>query len=159
MAWEASPAEVEAVVAELGRCLYLYQAMEHHLKLVLPFLAGSDDQVPPKPELAGNWRALLESKKTMGALVQLLTERTTSGDKEGWEMAWRRLVEQRNQVVHHFGTQPFGRLSSPQDYQQALSFLQERRQAAIPFFEVLQAISEAVVQVVREQLPATSTGR
>lgn len=147
-AWEPSSNEFQALFAELGRCLYLYQLIEQHLKEVLPFLAVSDDQEPGGTELAADWRALLDSKKTMGALVQLLSERTSSGDKESWEMAWRTMVEERNQIVHHFASQPFGKIATSADYQQALSYLQARRLSAAPFLEILEQIHQAVTQTI-----------
>lgn len=150
--WEPTDRERELLFAELGLCVHLYQSIELRLKFLLPHLVvpGTDSHAPG--EGFENWRILLDSKKTLGLLVQLLAERVSSDKTSALEETWRRLVEQRNDVVHHFASQPFIRLESEAEYREAVSFLKTRREFALPMFEMLQESSTAFFTAVREEV-------
>lgn len=135
-----SPDQLQSFFAELGRCLYLYQSIEFSLKLLLPHMRPSGAAPPTTDDSFDNWRCLLDSKTTLGPLVQLLRERIESDDKLMIEEAWQQLVEHRNEVVHHFLTQPFGHLRNVKDFEQAMRFLTQRRQFAAPLFKMLQQL-------------------
>ncbi len=120
--WEPTARERELLFAELGLCLYLYQSIELRLKLLLPHLVipGADNTA--KGEGFKNWRVLLDSKETLGPLVKLLAERTATDKTVLLESTLRRLVDERNEVVHHFASQPFSRVSTPEEYAEACKF-------------------------------------
>jgi hypothetical protein len=148
--WKPSEHQHELLFAELGRCVLLYQSIELQLKFVLPHLVVPGIDATAPGEGFENWRVLLDSKKTLGLLVQTLAERVSSNDKSALEMALRRLVDERNEIVHHFASKSFVRLQSEAEYREAFAFLRARRQSAIPMFQMLQEFSKLFVDALQE---------
>jgi hypothetical protein len=148
----SAPSEEEwtLLFAELGLCIHLYQRIEVLLKVLLPHLIvpGTDAHAPG--EGFQNWRVLLDSKKTLGELVRIFGQRVESDNPQSFEDAWRRLVRERNEVVHHFVEQSFSRLETKAQYRSAVSFLKVRREAALPVFEMLEEFGRAFISSVQE---------
>jgi hypothetical protein len=140
--WEPTRRQTEQLFADLGLCLYVYQSIELQLKFLLPHLVvpGTEDHAPG--EGFKTWRVFLDSKETLGPLIRRLQERMTISQPEVIEKEWRKLVDHRNEVVHHFAGQSFSKLSSPDEYRQAVEFIRVRRLHALPLLEMLQTLSE-----------------
>jgi hypothetical protein len=143
-----TPDQLQQLFAELGRCLYLYQSIEHGLKLVLPHMLPSEEALQATDDNLMNWRSLLDSKKTLGLLVQLLKERIESDNKHRFEDDLRQLVEYRNEIVHLFLAQPFGNLRTESQFAEAMQYLKTRRQFAIPMFRMVQQLSVTFVKIL-----------
>lgn len=139
------------VFEELGRLLLEYQRLEHLLKLLLPHMGG------PIADIA-DWRQLLDSKETLGGLTTLFQERVSSTDPAAFERDLRRLVEERNEVVHRFCAQPFGRLQSPEACEEAAKYLQSRVHTVRWLAAPLQFVAERVAHRLGEHLRAQPTG-
>jgi hypothetical protein len=93
----------------IGRCLVIYQRIEVCLKYLLPHVVGP--QATPGDTFA-KWRSLLDSKTTLGPLVERLRESVRSADPKGFDHYVSELVTQRNELIHNFCRLPFGRMSS-----------------------------------------------
>lgn len=133
---------------ELGLCLYTYQAIELRLKVLVPHLLVPGTDPDAVAQAIHDWRVLLDSKETLGALTRRLAERVTSDDKALWESSWRDLVNQRNEVVHHFVSKPFAKFDSETDFRAAIAFLKQRRQFATLFLDALQKVGEVFVSLL-----------
>ncbi len=148
LAWKPTRRQEARLFAQLGLCLHVYQLMELRLKTLLPhFVVPGTDTTAPG-EGFENWRAFLDSKQTLGLLVRRLHERTTHDQPELVEEMWRTVVDDRNEVVHHFAEQPFARMSSRNECRQAFEFLRERRLRALPLLDQLQGMLEGLVTVL-----------
>jgi hypothetical protein len=136
--WEPTARQRELLFLELGMCLYVFQSIEGILKALLPHFTvpGTDEHAPG--EGFENWRIFLDSKETLGPMMRRFLERTSSPQSELLEQEWRRIVSNRNDVVHHFVEQRFARLDSEEQYAIACEFLRSRRLHALPMFEMLQ---------------------
>ena len=72
--WAATSEQKEQLFAELGRCLYVFQAIEARLKLLLPHMVPPGKEVSLTSQDFSNWRFYLDSKTTLGPLIQKLKE-------------------------------------------------------------------------------------
>jgi len=148
IAWKPTRRQIQRLFAELGSCLHVYQSIELHLKTLLPHLVVTGTDTTAPGEGSDNWRVWLDSKQTLGLLVRRLHERMTSDPPEPAEKMWRTVVDDRNEVVHHFAEQPFARMSSRNECRQAFEFLRERRLRALPLLDQLQGMLEGLVTVL-----------
>jgi hypothetical protein len=135
----ASKPTTELVLTELGRCLLTYQSIEGLLKILLPHVRASETELSGVPVF--DWRELLDSKKTLGALAKLFLDRTTILGGESVASSLTILVEHRNEVVHHFLEQNFAALSDLSQRQQALDYLSVRGQFAARWLEVVKRLT------------------
>jgi hypothetical protein len=156
--WKPDPDLHKSLCAELGLCVYVYQSIEASLKTLLPHfvVTGTDTHAPG--EGFENWRVFLDSKLTLGPMMERLKERSSFGGSEEADRELRRLVDYRNEVVHHFVGQPFSRLSSEDDYKAAFEFLKIRRLAALPMFNLLQELLVLFTSVWTEQVGQSKQG-
>ena len=146
---------IERVFTELGRCVLLYQAIERLLKFLLPHMNLPGTDTPPKDEGFVNWRAMLDSRLTLGMLFGKLVERAVSSDLEMVRTQLAEIAKHRNEIVHHFNEQPFFRLESQSECDDALRFLHERHAAAAPLLESLKSLAEDFLAELRSsRLPA-----
>jgi len=136
-----SNAFTEQVFAELGRCLIAYQSIEQILKFLLPHISRDDAEAQAKASANVNWRELLDSKETLGGLMKLLSQRTNSNDPAAFNAMLKTLVAQRNEIIHHFVSQPFVRLETDEQFREAMQFLQSRRSVAALFLQPLQNLA------------------
>ena len=146
--WEPTPDQSDCLFAELGRCLYIYQAIEQRLKFLLPHLVVPGTESHAKGEGLANWRVFLDSKETLGPLMQRLKDRVTSEQHHLLDEAWTQLVAQRNEVVHHFVSQPFARIATEAELQEAMRYLHHRRVTAAPMLEMLQQACMSFAEVL-----------
>jgi hypothetical protein len=146
--WAPTSDQSDRLFAELGRCLYLYQAIEQRLKFLLPHLVVPGTETHAKGEGFANWRVFLNSKETLGLLMQRLKDRTTSDQRHLLDEAWTQIVAHRNEVVHHFVSQPFSRIATEAELQEAMRFLHHRRVVAAPMLEMLQQLCMAFAEVL-----------
>ena len=138
--WRPTPGQLDSLFTELGRCLYLYQSIEQRLKFLLPHLVVPGTETHAKGEGFANWRVFIDSKETMGPLMQRLKDRVTSDQRDLLDETWTQIVTHRNEVVHHFVSQPFARLATEVELQEAMRYLYQRRVVAIPMLEMLQQL-------------------
>jgi hypothetical protein len=131
--------EIRRVMEGIGRCLLIYQRIELYLKYLLPHVVGPNET--PGDTFA-QWRSLLDSKSTLGPLVERLRESIRSSDPKGFDRYIGELVEQRNQFIHHFSRQPFARLSNLEECDAALAHLDALLQFASPLHLALDGALE-----------------
>lgn len=129
--------------------MYVYQAIEVRLKYLLPHLVAPGEDTPAEGEGFANWRVFLDSKSTLGPLIQRLKERIETTEPELVESAWGQIVQYRNEIMHHFVEQPFARMQTDEEFTKAMKFLQVRRRAALPLLNALQDILFAFADIIR----------
>jgi hypothetical protein len=146
--WQLTPERFNQLFAELGRCLYVYQALEIQLKLLLPHIVIPSTNSHASDEGFSNWRVFLDSKETMGPLMQRLKDRIVTNSREQLDAAWTQIVNHRNEVVHHFASQQFASLTSEDEFKAAMRFLQHRRKFAVPMLQALQQMSSTLIEAL-----------
>ena len=144
--WTPTSEQHELLFSELGRCLYVFQAIEARLKMLLPHLVPPGLEASLASEDFFNWRFYLDSKTTLGPLIQKLKESVNSESPELLDEAWRKIVEYRNEVIHQYVQQPFSRLDTESKFNDAMAFLKLRRAAAVPLLLILQDMCIALMQ-------------
>lgn len=137
--------ETARVMERIGHCLVLYQRIEVYLKYLLPHVVAPNET--PTDTFA-QWRNLLDSKSTLGPLVERLRESIRSSDPKGISHYLGELVDQRNEFVHHFSRMPFARLTTLEDCDAALAHLGARIRFALPLHEAL----DGMLRQFRDQL-------
>ena len=60
----------DLLFAELGRCLYIFQIIEAMLKMLLPHMVAPGKETTLADEDFTNWRFFVDSKTTLGPLIQ-----------------------------------------------------------------------------------------
>lgn len=138
--WAPTPEQSDRLFAELGRCLFLYQSIEQRLKFLLPHLVVPGTETHAKGEGFANWRVFIDSKETMGPLIQRLKDRVTSEQPDLLDETWTQIVAHRNEIVHHFVSQPFARIAAESELEEAMRYLHQRRTFATPMVEMLQQL-------------------
>lgn len=137
----------------MGRCLLIYQRIELQLKYLLP-QAHHPNEIPSDTFA---WRSLIDSKITLGPLMERLRDCVETSDPEGFTKYVSQLLEERNQFIHHFCRMPFGGLSSIEECDAALVHLDARIQSALPFHEgldgMLRQLRDTLVQWQLENEP------
>lgn len=144
--WSPTSEQVNRLLAELGRCLFIYQSIEAGLKRLLPHLIAPGEDAPATNEGIANWRVFLDSKETMGPLMQRFKDRVTTTQRDLLDSAWAKIVTHRNEVVHHFVEQPFSRFATEEEFLEAMRYLHERCTLAIPLLEIVQGALRAFVE-------------
>ncbi|QNN69369.1 hypothetical protein [Thermomonas carbonis] len=138
--WIPTSKQHELLFAELGRCVYVFQGIEARLKMMLPHLIPPGKDASLAGEDPSNWRLYLDSKNTLGPLIQKLKEHVDSSHPELLDRDWTQIVKYRNEVMHHYVEQPFSRLDTESKFYEALNFLRHRRETAVPLLLILQDI-------------------
>ena len=149
--WKPTSEQSDRLFAELGRCLYIYQSIEIRLKFLLPHMVVPGTETHAKNEGMANWRVFLDSKETMGPLMQRLKDRINTEQRDLLDATWTQIVMHRNEVVHHFASQPFACLATEVELQEAIEYLHKRRVLATPMFEMLQQLSLAFAKVFKSE--------
>jgi hypothetical protein len=147
---------IELVFLELGRALYVFQAIEARLKMLLPHFVVPGTDEPAKGEGWEGRRKYLDSKEMLGNLVKLLHSRTTWENPGLIEAEWREVVQGRNDVVHNFSFQPFSKCETREEIELSLEYLRTRRTRALPLLHMLDVQLRGLV--VALQLPPDFEG-
>lgn len=135
--------QLKRILSQIGRCVLLYQRIELQLKILLPHMhvvgtVQSEDTF-------ANWRSLLDGKHTLGALRTRLLKCVEVDDQAGFSDYLETIVDDRNQIVHHFVEQSFGKLDSLEERREAMDFLQKKQKYALGLHTALeQTLSEFV---------------
>jgi hypothetical protein len=146
----------DPVFLELGRALYVFQAIEARLKTLLPYFVVPGTGEPAKGEGWDGRRKYLDSKEMLGTLVKLLNERISTDIPQVFEDQLREVVQGRNDVVHNFVNQPFARCKTGEDLERSLEYIRVRRLRALPLLQMLD--TQLRVHVVALQLPPDFEG-
>lgn len=143
-------ARVAKLMEGIGRCLCIYQRIETYLKLLLPHIVPVVPQVTEQPVL--HWRSLLDSKATLGALVQQFRDRMNSGNPEGFAKYLEELVNQRNDLIHHFFVQPVGQVKTDADLEKAIDHIRGLMKFATPFERALREITSQFAVAIEQSI-------
>jgi hypothetical protein len=146
------PARVAKLMEGMGQCIAIYQRIETLLKLLLPHIADPalDTDVQPMP----HWRSLLDSKQTLGPLVKQFSERMNSDNPQGFSDYLEKLVDQRNELIHHFFNTPIGQARTDTEIEHAIVHLGSLRNFAKPFLRALEDATKQFVAALESSILA-----
>ena len=130
---------IASVQAALGKCVLLYQSIEHLLKVYLPHVRATEEEALRDRDV--DWRQLLDSKHTLGKLIKVLMERTSGSNREGLARWLQNVVSQRNDVVHHFYDKSFAQLRTQAQVEEALAHLQACQVSASQLLSVVKTLA------------------
>ncbi len=149
------PERVQRLLEGVGRCLWVYQRIEILLKVLLPHLLtpGEED---PDPWKLPHWRSRIDSRHTLGQLIKDFASKQSSEDSEGIERYFRTLVDQRNDLVHHFFTESPGHFKTAQDLDDAIAKIRNKIEIAKPLLEGLEAMTLGFVGCLEMSIPDCS---
>jgi hypothetical protein len=126
--------KLKKVFEGLGMCLSNYQQIERCLKFVVPHMVAPGEVKDAIPY--ADWPSLFQSKKTLGQLVAALSNCSNEPDGETFFGQIYNLVEERNELVHHFYDQPFGKFEQKEDFEAAISYIRERLIKSSEFLKI-----------------------
>ena len=124
-----------SVHAEIGQLLLIYQHIELMLKALLPNLFASEQAALDSTDK--DIDNLLDSKHTMGLLVERLKTSMESFNPEAFSTYVAQITENRNWLVHKFTMIDFGGLDNEAKCQSAVDYLQAHHQFALPLRDML----------------------
>ena len=133
---DISPDRFATLMELAGRCLLRYQRIEHALKLMLPHLnrPGLDLE-----KSTPNWREFLDSKHTLGPLIERFKEGVNSEQPDVARACLERVVSERNDIVHHFFTFSGALSCTTESLERGISDLERRLANALPLETMLLA--------------------
>ncbi|CAG2159413.1 OST-HTH/LOTUS domain-containing protein [Cupriavidus numazuensis] len=124
---------LNSVLVRLGRNILLFQRIESALKFMLPFMH-------PKGSASGDEAfARFRDKakgQTLGKLVENLQE-SINADTDAVAQYLERMVEQRNQLVHHFHEMPGVSLLTEAGCRAAIQVLDDQHHEAQPLQDLV----------------------
>jgi hypothetical protein len=127
---------LNSVLFRLGRNILLFQQIESGLKFMLPYMH-------PKGSASGDDAFARFRDKTMGQTLGKLVEslkESTRADTDTLAQYLERMVEQRNQLVHHFHEMPGVSLLTVGGCRAAIQVLDEQHREAQPLQDLVHAL-------------------
>jgi hypothetical protein len=139
----ASLAPDQRIVYAVGLIVLASQEIERNLKFQLPFM-NSDD-----PAFASIFaRQAKLAKKSLGDLAGQFVA-SASSDGGTLESFMKGIVEERNQIVHHF-QERFGDLLEQGRFEEVLESLRDHHARAMELVRVLREMSLAIAEAMRD---------
>jgi len=136
------------VYAEIGRLLLHYQHIELMLKMLLPHIKASEKlALESNTKDVGN---LLDSKETMGILVEKLKSSIDASQPEKLSSYVAQVTANRNELVHKFTTLDFGSLASETKCEEAIAYLRRHHEFALPLRELLVTFLQSYIDTFDE---------
>jgi hypothetical protein len=127
---------LNSVLGRLGRNFLLFQQIEAGLKLTLPYMHAKGSA---RGDVAFARFREKTKGQTLGKLVQDLQESMTA-DNDNLALYLERMVEQRNQLVHHFFEIPGVSLSTAAGCRAAIHVLDEQHSEARALQDLVHAL-------------------
>ncbi|MES2635040.1 MAG: hypothetical protein V4669_18885 [Pseudomonadota bacterium] len=122
------------LMALVGRCVLRYQRIEHTLKLLLPHLVKPGRDLE---ESVPDWREFLDSKFTLGPLVEKLKPGLNSERPDDAHSYLAIVVAERNDLVHHFFTKGRALTGTSDALENAIVEVRRRLENALPLEQTL----------------------
>lgn len=132
------------VLVYVGVSLAQYQKIERGLKMILPFAVKDGRKASDNPY--SDMRDLLESKTTMGPLIEQLKKFSSSTDPEHTANYFRTVIDHRNELVHQFFHLPIGQMNNTEECREALVHLKSRMDYAQPLVDFVDDFAKSVVR-------------
>ena len=143
------PHRFAVLMGLVGRSVARYQRIERALKLLLPHLA---EQGAARTEGVPNWREFLDSKHTLGPLMEQFKGRLRSDRPEDVHSYLESVVEERNDLVHHFFSRSRALTGSSDALEHAISEVRRRLENALPLEQALLAVVGEFVRELEQSL-------
>ena len=133
----------QKIVYAVGGLVLCFQEIERHFKFLVPLFDG-DRQT---------WSSVLAkhqnlSREPLGRVVGLFLAATT-GDRDELQGFLKRLVDQRNEVVHHF-SEKFGHQIAEGDYRAVADELKTLHERATDLLKTLRELAILAVESMRD---------
>ena len=133
----------QKIIYAVGVIVLTSQDVERHLKFLVPFM-NSDD--PATTSILARHAKL--GKRSLGDVSGQFVG-AMSGDVEALECLVRQIVEERNEIVHHFQDR-FGDLIQKGGYEEVLDALRGHHGRALDLLRVLREMSLALAEAMRD---------
>ena len=101
-----------------------------------------------------NWRLLLDGKHTLGGLRTRFLKSVETDDQAGLGKYLETIVEDRNQIVHHYVEQSFAALDTLEKRREAMNALQTKQKYALGLHKALTQMLSEFMTVVEASLDA-----
>lgn len=127
---------VNSVLIRLGRNILLFQQIESGLKFMLPYMH-------PKGSATGDDAFVRFREKTQGQTLGKLMEsfqESMKADTDTLAQYLERMVEQRNQLVHHFHEMPGVSLLTTAGCRAAIQVLDDQHREAQPLQDMIHVL-------------------
>lgn len=131
------------IACAIGVFVLQSQEMEHLFKFLIAMMGGGDPSLSAKLSVA----AAIE-KRSLGQLLDPLVDRFT-GDIEPLKTHIKRVVDERNEVVHHFSKR-FGPLMAEGRYEAILQELKNRRERAEELVFIFRELALEILETLRD---------
>lgn len=112
--------------------------------MILPFAVKDGRKASDNPY--SDMRDLLESKTTMGPLIEQLKKFSSSTDPEHTANYFRTVIDHRNELVHQFFHLPIGQMNNTEECREALVHLKSRMDYAQPLVDFVDDFAKSVVR-------------
>jgi hypothetical protein len=139
---------VDKVLKQIGRNILVFQQIEKSLKIIIPFI--SHPTAPQKD--IDDIRKQTESVKlqTLGSLVNSFLK-STFYDVNDFAESLKNIVDERNQLVHHFGDKPgLNVLNTEEGCKNCLARLEAQYQEAISFYKTIELVLFSYLVLLRK---------
>lgn len=120
----------QLVHAEIGQLLLIYQHIELMLKALLPHMHATEQAALESVDK--DIDNLLDSKQTMGLLVERLKNSMAISNPEAFSNYVAQISMNRNELVHKFTMNDFGGLDNEAKCNAAIQILKAHFQFALP---------------------------
>lgn len=144
---------LNSVLVRLGRNILLFQQIESGLKFMLPFMH-------PKGSASGDDAFARFRDKTKGQTLGKLVENfqeSIRADTDTLGQYLGRMVEQRNQLVHHFHEMPGVSLLTVAGCHAAIQVLDEQHRETQPLQDMLHALGVSLGASMAKDYPELVT--
>ncbi|MDY6936614.1 MAG: OST-HTH/LOTUS domain-containing protein [Cyanobacteriota bacterium] len=138
---------IDRVLKKIGQNILLFQQIEKGLKIILPFMSHPTSKIE---EFDWSKRQQEVDSATLGNLVTTFIKNSDC-DTEYFAKHLKRIVYNRNQLVHHFGgSEGLKILDTEQGCKDCLSYLENQRQDAFLFYRDIQFFCFGLTYAFRE---------
>ncbi|WP_024973824.1 hypothetical protein [Ralstonia pickettii] len=138
---------VRSVVLRVGRNILMFQQVESTLKFLLPFMHPNGSA---RGDAAfASFRQKVKGQ-TLGKLAEAFLE-SVKADTDTLEQDVKRMVEQRNQLVHHFNEMPGVSLLTEAGCRTAIQVLDDQHEETVPLQTMVQGLAATALSILAKE--------
>lgn len=133
---------VSELQRKLGRNLLRFQVIEFQLKIMMPYIHPD-----ARANGIGSFKAMREELrgKPLGVVIEKFRESVETDQPELLAAELSRVLDARNQLVHHFFQLPGVELMTPDGVRAAIRYLDEQFHSTQSLYEMVRSQSAAVL--------------
>jgi hypothetical protein len=137
----------------VGRLVIRVQVLESALKLLVPFIDAQDAPhvLHGLPE-----RGRKVSKQTLGQLMGSLQQNVEFSDPASFEAMTKRVVEDRNNLVHHFHSTLGPLLATDEGHEEVVNTLDRQFESVRALEQIAHGLMAGILRALRDSSPLNS---